>query len=70
MIDAGFRCSEVLELQANDLFTADDRFYVHVAGGKGSKAGNIEVTPELYHELKELAKAQSKLFDGLYRMAA
>lgn len=60
MLDAGLRVSEAVALLADDVYPASDRFYIHVAHGKGDKSRDVEIPPDLYHELRALG--DSRLF--------
>lgn len=60
MLDAGLRVSEAVALLADDVYPASDRYYIHVAHGKGDKSRDVEIPADLYHELKALG--DSRLF--------
>lgn len=74
MLDGGLRVSEAIGLRACDLYAANDRYYLHVARGKGDKARDVEIPQDLYNELVQMAAmngieiadpkhAQCKLFE-------
>ena len=52
MLDAGLRVSEALALTAVDVYTAEDRCYLLVAAGKGDKARDVEIPPDLFAALR------------------
>lgn len=81
MLDAGLRVSEALALRAGDVYAASDRYYIHIAAGKGDKVRDVEIPASLYQDLRQYAQsvgidlvnqqqAGRKLFADLYRMAA
>lgn len=55
MLDAGCRVSEALTLKVGDVYAASDRYYIHVAGGKGDKSRDIPISRDLYQELSDFA---------------
>lgn len=52
MLDAGLRLAEALALRADDIYSAQDRYYIHVQKGKGSKEREVPIQADLYQELK------------------
>lgn len=51
MLDGGLRISEALALRAIDIYSSGNRFYVHVASGKGDKSRDVEIPEALYGDL-------------------
>lgn len=51
MLDGGLRVSEAVALTAGDVYSAADRYYLHVARGKGDKEREVEIPAELFREL-------------------
>lgn len=77
MVDAGLRVSEAIGLAVGDIYTAGDRCYLHVAHGKGDKARETEIPPDLFTELRRYAdpwRADRRLFavnrGNVWRMVA
>lgn len=65
MVDAGLRVSEAIVLTVGDIYTAEDRCYLHVAHGKGDKPRDVEIPPTLFVELRRYAgawRADRRLF--------
>lgn len=55
MLDAGLRVSEALGLKARDVYSAHNRYFLHVTRGKGDKERDIEIPPDLYSDLADYA---------------
>ncbi len=79
MLDAGLRVSEAAHVRAVDVYSADNRHYVHVAWGKGDKARDVEISPALASDLWQCGRllgldqqAHSRLFpidrSNIFRM--
>lgn len=58
MIDGGLRISEALALRLGDAYPASDRYYLHVASGKGDKERDPEIPADLYRDLVAYARSQ------------
>lgn len=56
MLDGGLRVSEAAHVRAVDVYTADNRHYVHVAWGKGDKSRDIEIGGDLASDLWECGR--------------
>lgn len=68
MLDGGLRLAEALALRAEDIYTASDRFFLHVRRGKGNKEREVPIRPDLYRDLKECGAGPSHelLFGDYY----
>ena len=51
LLDAGLRISEALGLRANDVYSDDENYYLHVENGKGNKSRDVTIGIDLYDDI-------------------
>lgn len=64
MLGGGLRVSEALALRRQDLWSRAERYYVHIAHGKGDKARDVEIAASLHDDLSAWAISRHLHTDG------
>ena len=64
LLGAGLRISEALALHRDDIWSREQRYYVHVAHGKGDKAREVEIPAALHAALAAYVLGRHLRADG------